>query len=184
MDSETRSRRLYFFIQIFKNKGDKIMTEEQINLIQKSFGEVALQSDAVATIFYNRLFEMQPTLRLLFPADLSEQKKKLITTLALAIKTLRNPEALIPVLENLGRKHALYGVRVEHYEIVGAALLQTLEEMLGGHEFNSTVSAAWAEMYGFVAKTMQSAAHALAAEAIPPVNKTTKVAPSHYQSAI
>jgi hemoglobin-like flavoprotein len=133
------------------------MTPEQINLIQRNFEAVAAQADDVATDFYNRLFAMQPVLRLLFPAHLSEQKKKLMATLGLAIKSLRAPEKLIPVLEDLGRRHALYGVRDEYYETVGAALLESLREALGG-EFTLEAERAWSEMYGFVAATMKSAA--------------------------
>jgi hemoglobin-like flavoprotein len=88
---------------------------------------------------------MKPALRLLFPEDLTEQKKKLMMTLGVAIKSLRETEKLIPVLENLGRKHALYGVRDEHYDTVGAALLQSLRDALGA-EFTDEAHAAWAEM--------------------------------------
>src|SRR5215213_895128 len=102
------------------------MTPEQINLIQQNFERIAPQAEAVATAFYNRLFAMQPVLRLLFPADLGGQKQKLMTMLAMAIKSLNESEKLIPVLENMGRRHALYGVRDEYYETVGTALLQTL----------------------------------------------------------
>jgi hemoglobin-like flavoprotein len=140
------------------------MTPEQINLIQRNFERIAPQAEAVATDFYNRLFAMQPVLRLLFPADLSEQKKKLMTTLGLAIKSLEETEKLIPVLENLGRKHALYGVRDEYYDTVGAALLQTLRDGLGA-DLTAEAQTAWAEMYAFVAGVMKRAARKMADEA-------------------
>ena len=139
------------------------MTPEQINLIQQNFERIAPQAEAVATAFYNRLFAMQPVLRLLFPADLGGQKQKLMTMLAMAIKSLNESEKLIPVLENMGRRHALYGVRDEYYETVGTALLQTLREKLGG-EFTAEAHAAWAEMYGFLAATMKGAAQEMARE--------------------
>lgn len=133
------------------------MTPEEINLIQHNFQQIAPQSEMVATAFYQRLFALNPVLQLLFPADLSEQKKKLMTTLGLAIKSLNEAEKLVPVLENLGRRHALYGVRDEHYDTVGAALLQTLGETLG-EKFTAQANAAWSKMYGFVAATMKRAA--------------------------
>src|SRR5689334_6388060 len=133
------------------------MTPQQIVLIQQNFERIASQWEAVATVFYNRLFTMQPVLRLLFPADLSEQKKKLMATLALAIKSLNEPEKLVPVLENLGRRHALYGVRDEYYETVGAALVETLRAALTA-EFTAEAEAAWTKMYDFVAGVMKRAA--------------------------
>ncbi|HEY8559775.1 MAG TPA: globin domain-containing protein [Pyrinomonadaceae bacterium] len=137
------------------------MTPEQISLIQHNFERVAPQAEAVATVFYNRLFAMQPVLQLLFPADLTAQKKKLMTTLGLAIKTLDEPERLLPVLEDLGRRHALAGVRDEHYETVGVALLETLRDALRG-EFTAEAQLAWRQMYGHIAAVMKRAARELA----------------------
>lgn len=145
------------------------MKTEQINLIEKNFEQIAEQQKNFATHFYNQLFALKPTLRLLFPSDLTEQKKKLMITLGVAIKTLNQPEKLIPVLEELGRKHALYGVRDEHYETVGAAILQTLNFALGD-EFTEESENAWTEMYGFVATTMKRGALVLEKEepVLPP----------------
>jgi hemoglobin-like flavoprotein len=137
------------------------MTPEQIKLIEESFEKVAERAQDAATVFYNRLFSMKPALRLLFPEDLTEQKKKLMTMLGVAIKSLQEPNALIPVLENLGRRHALYGVRDEHYDTVGAALLLTLRDALGS-AFTADVHAAWAKMYSFVAMIMKRATREIA----------------------
>jgi nitric oxide dioxygenase len=137
------------------------MLPEQINLIERNFEAIAPRAEDVATVFYNRLFALQPALQLLFPANLSEQKKKLMATLAVAIKSLHNPNALIPLLEDLGRRHALYGVREEYYETVSTALLLTLRDALG-KEFTPQSSAAWMEMYNFVADTMKNAAREMA----------------------
>ena len=141
------------------------MTPEQINLIQQNFDAVAPRAEEAATVFYNRLFALQPALRLLFPDDISEQKKKLMMTLAMAVKSLRETEKLITVLENLGRRHAVYGVRDEHYETVGAALLLMLEEMLGA-DFTIESRTGWTQMYDFVAANMKSGALALEKEGV------------------
>lgn len=137
------------------------MTFEQISLIQQNFSSLAPRAEVVATFFYNRLFAIQPALRLLFPADLNEQKKKLMRMLGAAIKSLTEMEKLIPVLEDLGRRHALYGVRESHYNAVGAALLLTVRDALG-KEFTAESHRAWAEMYQVVASTMKRAARELA----------------------
>lgn len=133
------------------------MKTDEINLIQKNFKQIADHEENFATHFYNQLFALKPTLQLLFPSDLTEQKKKLMMTLRTAIKTLNQPEKLLPVLEEIGRRHALYGVRDEHYETVGAALVQTLNFALG-EEFTEESENAWTEMYGFVAATMKRGA--------------------------
>ncbi|MDQ4120836.1 MAG: globin domain-containing protein [Acidobacteriota bacterium] len=139
------------------------MRPEQINLLQQNFASLEPQAEAVATVFYNRLFAMKPTLRLLFSADLTDQKKKLMTMLGLAVKSLDQLDALVPVLENLGRRHALYGVRREHYDDVRASLLATLRDALG-REFTPDACNAWADMYDFVSATMKRAADEIAAD--------------------
>ncbi len=50
------------------------MTPDQTALVQTSFGRLAPQADAVASAFYARLFQIDPTLRALFPADLGPQR--------------------------------------------------------------------------------------------------------------
>lgn len=133
------------------------MTPEQVNLVRKSFQEIAPQADAMASAFYRHLFELKPILRLMFPEDLTDQKKKLMATLALAVASLDRFDDLKPALENLGRKHTLYGVKDEYYETVGVALLWTLGELLGD-QFTAELETAWTKMYDRVAGTMRRAA--------------------------
>ncbi len=133
------------------------MTFEQILLVQESFAVVAADADNAAGIFYDRLFALDSSLRRMFSGDLSEQKKKLMTTLGFAVGSLNKLDALLPALENLGRKHAGYSVRDEHYATVGAALLWTLRKYLGA-KFTPQVETAWATMFAVVAGAMQCAA--------------------------
>jgi hemoglobin-like flavoprotein len=93
----------------------------------------------------------------MFPAtDLGEQKKKLMQTLTIAVRSLDRLDQLVPALEALGRRHAGYGVEDAQYDTVGQALLWTLERGLGA-AFTSAVRDAWAETYGLVASVMQRA---------------------------
>jgi len=135
------------------------MTSTQIQLIRQSFAQVAPISEAAAALFYQRLFELDPGLRRLFPASLEEQGRKLMQMLGAAVGLLDKPDTLIPVLQNLGRRHAGYGVKDEHYLTVGSALLWTLEQGLGA-AFKPEVCEAWAAMYDVVASTMQDEARA------------------------
>ena len=126
-------------------------------LVQTSFAQVRPIADAAAAMFYRRLFELDPTLRPLFKGDLKEQGRKLMDMLALAVKGLDRPEALLPALAALGRRHAGYGVNKNDYETVGEALLWTLEQGLGP-SFTPDIREAWAALYRLVADTMCEAA--------------------------
>lgn len=132
------------------------MTPEQIALVQSSFKSVAPIASKAADLFYDRLFEIAPEVRSMFPADLSGQKVKLITMLATAVNNLHQLNVILPAVRDLGSRHRGYGVTAEHYAPVGAALLWTLEQGLGS-AFTTDVKAAWGEAYATLAGAMQSA---------------------------
>jgi len=133
------------------------MTPTQKELVQASFAKVAPIAPQAAELFYGRLFELDPALKPLFKGDMTEQGQKLMSTLGVAVGSLDNLDALIPVLQNLGRGHVAYGVQDSHYDTVGAALLWTLEQGLGD-DFTPDVKDAWAEVYTIVATVMKEAA--------------------------
>jgi len=133
------------------------MNAVQIQHVQDSFRLVAPMADEAAALFYSRLFELNPELRSLFKSDPKEQGRKLMTMIGMAVRGLGNLAALAPVVQNLGRRHAGYGVKAEHYAVVGAALLWTLEQGLGS-AFSGEVKAAWTEAYMHLAGIMQQAA--------------------------
>ncbi len=135
------------------------MTPKQISLVQQSWEKVLPIAPKAAEIFYQTLFEMDPSLASLFPEDLSEQRKKLMAMLDTAVKLLDDPEKLIPALEKLGVKHLDYGTQTEHYETVGAALIKTLAIGLD-KEFTASVKRAWTAVYKTLSSTMINAANA------------------------
>jgi len=136
-----------------------MVTVAQKTLVQDSFKTVATIADDAAILFYQKLFELDPSLRAMFPGDLTEQRKKLMQMLTAAVKGLDRLEQLVPVVQDLGRRHARYGVAESHYETVGAALLWTLEMGLG-KAFTAEVKDAWTAVYGLLATTMKDAARA------------------------
>ena len=85
------------------------------------------------------------------------QGEQLMKMIGQAVGLLDKPQTLIPVLQSLGRRHADYGVRDEHYDTVGTALLSTLEQGTGV-AFTPEVRGAWIDVYGVVSKTMKEAA--------------------------
>jgi hemoglobin-like flavoprotein len=135
-----------------------MLTLSQIELVQSTFAIIAPIADDAAALFYRRLFEIDPSLRQMFKGDMTDQRRKLMQMLTAAVKGLPRLDRLVPVVEDLGRRHAGYGVKDEHYETVGAALLWTLEKGLGS-AFTPDVKDAWTTVYGVLASTMKNAAN-------------------------
>ena len=134
-----------------------MVTETQKALVQESFASLTARADEVAVIFYQRLFELNPALRSMFKEDMAPQRRKLMQMLTAAVKGLDRPAQLIPVVQDLGRRHAGYGVSDKHYETVGEALMWTLERRLE-ERFTQEVKDAWAAVYGLLSTTMRQAA--------------------------
>jgi hemoglobin-like flavoprotein len=134
-----------------------MVTSRQKPQVQESFAAIAPILDDAMVLFYGRLFEIDPTLRGMFPADMSAQRKKLAQMLSAAVNGLDRVEQLVPVLQNLGQRHAAYGVTAQHYDTVGAALLWTLEAGLGP-AFTPELKDSWATVYGLVTSVMKAAA--------------------------
>jgi len=134
-----------------------MLTLTQIELVQNTFAIIAPIADDAAALFYRRLFEIDPSLQGMFKGDMVEQRRKLMQMLTAAVKGLPRLDRLVPVVEDLGRRHAGYGVIDAHYDTVGAALLWTLEKGLGS-AFTPDVKDAWTTVYGVLASTMKNAA--------------------------
>ena len=131
------------------------MTPEQITLVQTSFKKVVPIAGTAADLFYDRLFEIAPPVRALFPSDLTEQKVKLMAMLGTAVTNLHQLDTIQPAVKALGERHKGYGVTAEHYAPVGAALLWTLEKGLGP-DFTPETKAAWTAAYTVLAGVMTS----------------------------
>jgi hemoglobin-like flavoprotein len=115
-------------------------------------------ADATARLFYDLLFEIDPTTRPLFKTtDLADQRRKLIQALTMVVQGLDHLEALLPTIADLGRRHAQFGVTDVHYDTVGAALLWTLERGLGS-AWTPEVKVAWSCAYALLADVMRQAA--------------------------
>ncbi|MCX7360350.1 MAG: globin family protein [Alphaproteobacteria bacterium] len=132
------------------------MTPRQIDLVQTSFQKVVPIAAKAADLFYDRLFEIAPAVRSLFPADLTSQKQKLMTMLGTAVTNLHQLETILPAVKELGQRHKGYGVTAAHYAPVGAALLWTLETGLGP-DFTPEVKTAWTETYMALSGVMTAA---------------------------
>ena len=134
------------------------MTPDQVKLVQQSFAKVAPISEQAAVLFYDRLFEVAPAVRAMFPDDMTEQRKKLMATLAVVVGGLTNLEAVLPAASALAKRHVSYGAKPEHYPVVGGALLWTLEKGLG-EGWTPELAAAWTAAYGTLSGYMISEAY-------------------------
>ncbi|GAP36274.1 globin domain-containing protein [Piscinibacter sakaiensis] len=135
------------------------MNEHTIGLVRESFDLVEPMASQVGARFYAHLFRVDPSLTALFSGDREAQGDRLVQMIAVAVAQLHRPEVLLPVLRQLGRRHAGYGVRDAHYGTVGGVLLLTLAEALGP-AFTEEVREAWIEVYALMAATMRDAAAA------------------------
>jgi hemoglobin-like flavoprotein len=135
------------------------MTPENQALVRDSFAKIAPIAPQAAGLFYDRLFVLDPTLKPLFKGDMVEQGRKLMAMIGTAVANLNRLEAIVPAVQDLGRRHAGYGVQPADYDTVAAALLWTLGQGLGD-AFSPPVEAAWTEAYTILATVMKDAAAA------------------------
>jgi hemoglobin-like flavoprotein len=135
------------------------MTPEQILLVRSSFAKLGALGDRAAVLFYARLFELDPRLKPLFRSDPAQQRVKLMAALRTVVGALDRLEPILPMLRDLGRRHAGYGVEPEDYATVGSALIWTLEQGLGP-DFTAATRRAWTDAYSLLAWTMIAAAEA------------------------
>jgi hemoglobin-like flavoprotein len=139
------------------------MNSTDITLVQSTWEQVVPIADTAARLFYGKLFELDPSLRVLFAStDMTEQRKKLMQIITVAVRGLERIDELLPAIEALGRRHGGYGVKEQHYTTVATALLWTLEQGLGP-AFTPEVRLAWTETYTILAAVMQRGAKELAA---------------------
>lgn len=131
------------------------MTPQDVERVQSTWAKVVPIRDTAATLFYGKLFELDPSLKSLFKGDMTAQGDKLMTMIDVAVKGLTRLDAIVPAVEALGQRHVGYGVKPQDYDTVAAALLWTLGQGLGD-DFTPEVKASWTEVYVLLATTMQS----------------------------
>lgn len=135
------------------------MNAHHASLIRRSFEQIAPVAEDAAALFYRTLFAQSPELRPLFKGDLDSQGRRLMEMIGAAVRLLDHPPSLLPVLAQLGARHAGYGVEPGDYRKVGQALMATLSQALGD-DFDDATREAWGAMYALVSETMIAAGRA------------------------
>lgn len=156
------------------------VTPEQVALMQSSFKEVGEQKNKLAHIFYERLFELDPSLRSLFSGDMAAQEQKLILALQTVVQGMQRPDKIKDAIKKLGRVHAGYGVEAHQYDTVGASLLWAMREVLG-EAFTMEAEVGWAAGFDTIANLMIDGAEEAEAKNVAPAPDP---APSHAKKAV
>jgi len=133
------------------------MTPEDIKLVKDSWLKVVPITETAAELFYGKLFELDPSVRSMFKGDMKEQGRKLMAILNTAVNALDKLDTIVPAIQDMGKRHVGYGVKDEHYDTVGEALIWTLGAGLKD-DFTEDTKAAWIGVYTLVADTMKAAA--------------------------
>lgn len=132
------------------------MTEQQIQLIQRSFLKLLPQTFDAGTAFYERLFEIAPQVKPLFGENMSQQSKKLMRMLGIVVDGLYDFEQITQQIIELGERHQGYNVKPEHYPFLETALLAMLRDSLGA-EYNEATEIAWKAALNRIKDVMFSA---------------------------
>lgn len=131
-----------------------------IDALETSFDLVAPEGDRLVDVFYTRLFEAAPAVVPLFAdAELQHQKTKLLATLVVVRRSLRDLDTIVPQLRELGARHVAYGAKAAHYPVVGAVLIASMAEV-AAERWRPEYARAWSEAIDVIAGTMLEGAAA------------------------
>lgn len=126
--------------------------------LKESFAALAPRGTELAEYFYAQLFyrggiEVSD----MFPPGMTAQRDRLLGALVQIVTDIDDLDRLAGFLAGLGRDHRKFGVRPEHYDLVGQALLASLEHF-AGDLWTPEVKGSWAAAYSLAAGVMQEGA--------------------------
>jgi len=131
-----------------------------IPAMRANFAKAAATGDEAPLYFYSHLFLSHPETRALFPVSMAHQRDRLFGALGDVVARVDDLEALVPILQQLGRDHRKFGTVAAHYPAVGGSLLATLEHF--DDEWTPELAKDWTEAYTLVAEVMIEAADSAA----------------------
>lgn len=129
------------------------MTPNQFELVKKTWRLLRdIDPALLGAVFYGQLFLHFPMLRPMFKTDMDMQYRKFVDMLSLIVSRIDRPAVTEEIIQ-LAHRHKGYGVKPQHYEAVGQALLWTLEQGLG-RDWNNDVRSAWEACYMDISRVM------------------------------
>ena len=132
-------------------------TPHEKELIRTSYRCILPVAESVVKIFYRRLFDTVPEIKFLFdPSTMAAQNHKFMQTITFIVRDLDDPNVIVAIMQDLGQRHLSYGVREEHYGLVGNALMWALRRTLK-NDFPPHVESAWTKLYVMMAEAAMTA---------------------------
>ncbi|GHJ46536.1 flavohemoprotein [Catellatospora sp. TT07R-123] len=128
-------------------------------LLKESWTLVEEQQDKLAGYFYARIFLNHPSVREMFPVTMDVQRARLLGAIVSAVQTVDDPDRFDEYLRSLGRDHRKFQVQADQYEVVGAALLESLRTF-ARDEWTHEYEQAWRDAYDVIARKMLAGAAA------------------------
>lgn len=131
------------------------MTSEDILLVQESWLKITPVKHVTAELFYVKLSELDPDLRLLFDDDLQASNRKFVQLIDATVHGLERTDVLMAAVREVGIRNPTFGLNDAHHGTVAAALLWTLAKALRG-DFTPTVKAAWIRIFGVLSQELRA----------------------------
>lgn len=128
-------------------------------LLKESWTLVEEQQERLAGYFYARIFLKDPSVRDMFPMTMDVQRSRLLGAIVTAIQAVDDPDRFDEYLRSLGRDHRKFQVVAEHYEVVGAALIESLRSF-ARDQWTPEYDQAWRDAYDVIARKMLAGAEA------------------------
>ena len=126
-------------------------------ILKQSFSHIEPVAEKAVAYFYARLFVANPELRLMFPVAMNRQREHFLAALARTISILDNPQVLTEYLRQLAVDHRKFGVRDDHYQVIGETLVATLRTFSAGL-WTTRAQTAWEAALNHIAGVMIQAA--------------------------
>ena len=135
-----------------------LLSDQNLDRIRATWSLAMSDPARTSTLFYSTLFRLDPSTKPLFVGDLELQGRKLIQTLAFIVDHLDDLETLLPAAHDLAISHVSFGVTADQYDTVGAALITTLQKLLGAG-FTPHDTEIWTDVYTVLATHMVRSAY-------------------------
>jgi hemoglobin-like flavoprotein len=134
------------------------LSDDELDHLRHGLRIMLSRKEAAADVFYANLFEIAPQTRPLFTEDIVSQSEKVMFAFGAVVGQIHDLEACRAMTHDLAVRHVGYGVKAEHYALVGQTVMRTLEMVLDD-DFTLDMDAAWRKAYDAIAKVMIEAAY-------------------------
>ena len=138
----------------------ELVTPEQLDLVEWSLVVLDQRLDDASAAFYDRLFDLDPSIRALFADDLAAQRRKFGVELAFIVSAIRSFDRFVAAAADLGERHARRNVRAGHVQTAGIAPIDALRTTLD-EAWTPPLEEAWSLAYRLISEVMMAGAAAV-----------------------